>query len=218
VDRPADAIPYRTDLHRDRLIYLTHPDASVGKSLGDAFMAQGVQVSMVPDLSGLMRLLMLRRPDVVVMPLCDDAGAVGETLGALDAIRGQHLGIHAFLLAPEGVRAQMVVEAMKHGASAAFSPPYEAVEITSAMLELFRGDISVEPGKDGAEAVTVRGFGTLTYRERQILHYVVEGRTNKEIAADLGLSYRTVEVHRRHVLAKIGARNTAELVRLAVES
>jgi FixJ family two-component response regulator len=66
--------------------------------------------------------------------------------------------------------------------------------------------------------VTVRGFGTLTVRERQILQFVVDGRTNKEIAADLGLSYRTVEVHRRHIMEKIGARNTAELVRLAIES
>ena len=39
-----------------------------------------------------------------------------------------------------------------------------------------------------------------------------------EIAVDLGLYYRTLEVHRRHIMEKIGARNTAELVRLAIES
>ncbi|WP_374625490.1 LuxR C-terminal-related transcriptional regulator [Devosia sp.] len=38
------------------------------------------------------------------------------------------------------------------------------------------------------------------------------------MAADLGLSYRTVEVHRRHIMEKTGARNTAELVRLAIAS
>src|SRR5204862_2412613 len=107
-----------------------------------------------------------------------------DTVTALDAIRGQHLGIHAFLLAPAIVRAELVVQAMKHGASAVFSPPYAPVEIVRAMQEVFRGDIHVEPGKDGPDAVTVRGFGTLTYRERQILQYVVDGRTNKEIAVD----------------------------------
>lgn len=173
---------------------------------------------MVPDVTALTRLIMLRRPDLVVMPMCDAAGGVGDTLTALDAIRGQHLGIHAFLLAPVGVRAELVVQAIRHGASAAFSPPYAPVEIVGAVQDEFRGDIHVEPGKDGPDAVTVRGFGTLTLRERQILQFVVDGRTNKEIAADLGLSYRTVEVHRRHIMEKIGARNTAELVRLAIES
>ena len=218
MDRLAEAIPYRTYLNRDRLIYLTHPDVAVCKALCDEFIAQGFQVSMVPDRSGLTRLMALRRPDLVLMSLCDGTGSVGDTVTALDAIRGQHLGIHAFLLAPGGVRAELVVQAMKHGASAVFSPPYAPVEIARAMQDVFRGDIHVEPGKDGPDAVTVRGFGTLTYRERQILQYVVDGRTNKEIAVDLGLSYRTVEVHRRHIMEKIGARNTAELVRLAIES
>ena len=40
----------------------------------------------------------------------------------------------------------------------------------------------------------------------------------REIGVALGLSYRTVEVHRRHIMGKVGARNTAELVRLAIES
>lgn len=60
-------------------------------------------------------------------------------------------------------------------------------------------------------------LGTLTYRERQVLQLVVEGRTNKEIGREFSLSPRTVEVHRRHILGKTSARNTAELVRLALE-
>ncbi|MDC9822957.1 response regulator transcription factor [Devosia sp. ZB163] len=218
MDRLADSIPYRPYLNRDRLIYITHPDPKVGKGLCDEFIAQGFQVSMVPDTTGLTRLMTLRRPDLVLLPLCDDAGELTRTLEALDAIRAQHLGIHAFLLAPPNVRAEMVVAAMKRGATSVFSPPYAPVELAVAAQDVFRGDIHVEQSKDGPSTVTVRGFGTLTYRERQILQYVVSGRTNKEIAVDLGLSYRTVEVHRRHIMEKIGARNTAELVRLAIES
>lgn len=217
MDRLADTIPYRPYLNRDRLIYLTHPDTKVAKGLCDEFIAQGFQVSMVPDASGLTRLMTLRRPDLVLLPLCGEDRDLTSTLEALDAIRAQHLGIHAFLLAPPDVRAEMVVLAMKHGASSVFSPPYAPVELAVAAQEVFRGDIHVEE-KEGAATVTVKGFGTLTYRERQILQYVVDGLTNKEIAVDLGLSYRTVEVHRRHIMEKIGARNTAELVRLAIES
>lgn len=218
MDKLADAIPYRPYLNRDRLIYLTHPDARIARGLCAEFIAQGFQVSMVPDQSDLTRLMALRRPDLVLMPLCGEDRDMAPVLAALDAIRAQHLGIHTFLLAPPDTRAELVVQAMKHGASSVFSPPYAPVELIVAAQEIFRGDIHVEDSKDGPATVTVKGFGTLTYRERQILQYVVEGRTNKEIAGDLGLSYRTVEVHRRHIMEKIGARNTAELVRLAIES
>ena len=53
---------------------------------------------------------------------------------------------------------------------------------------------------------------TLTPREREVMDLVVEGRANKVIADRLGISIRTVEVHRSRVLAKLGARNAVELV------
>jgi DNA-binding NarL/FixJ family response regulator len=218
MDRLAESIPYRPYLNRDRLIYLTHWDAKVSKGLCDEFIAQGFQVSMVPDGTALTRLIALRRPDLVILPLCGSDMNIMPALEALDAIRAQHLGIHTFLLAPEGTRAELVCAAMRHGASSVFSPPYPPVDLAVAAQETFRGDIHLVQNEDGPDEVTVKGFGTLTYRERQILQFVVDGRTNKEIAVDLGLSYRTVEVHRRHIMEKIGARNTAELVRLAIES
>lgn len=216
--RVAEAITYRPYLNRDRLVYLTHPDPATGKLLGDEFVAQGFQVAMLPDLAALVAQMAIRRPDLVLMAMCDCNGAIADTLLALDAIRAQHLGIVAILLAPASLRAELVVQAMKHGANAVFSAPYAPMDIVVAAQDVFRGDIHMTASKAGGDAVTVMGFGTLTSRERQILQYVVDGRTNKEIAVDLGLSFRTVEVHRRHVMEKIGARNTAELVRLAIES
>lgn len=210
MDRFAEATPCGTDPDADRLIYLTHQDIATCKALALELVGQGFHVSLLPDMSALARLVLLRRPDLVLLPLCEGA----DTLTTLDAIHGQHLGIHAFLLAPEGVRAEPVVEAMRHGATAVFSPPYAPAAIAAEMQQALGGDIRL--GTHGAAAVTLRGFGTLTYRERQILQFVVEGCTNREIAGDLGLSYRTVEVHRRHIMKKTGARNTAELVRLAV--
>jgi FixJ family two-component response regulator len=175
-------------------------------------------VSLLPDISTMTGLITLRRPDLVILPLCETDLRIDTALEALDAIRGQHLGIHTFVLAPPQARAEMVCAAMKRGASLVFSPPYVALNLASAAQEMFRGDFHIKQNEQGERAITVRGFGTLTYRERQILQFVVEGRTNKEIAVDLGLSYRTVEVHRRHIMEKTGARNAAELVRLAIET
>lgn len=53
---------------------------------------------------------------------------------------------------------------------------------------------------------------SLTPREREVMDLLVEGRANKVIADRLGISIRTVEVHRARVLAKLGARNAVELV------
>lgn len=57
---------------------------------------------------------------------------------------------------------------------------------------------------------------SLSEREKQILEQVVLGRQTKEIARELGLSPRTVEIHRSHILHKLGARNSVELVRKAL--
>ena len=56
----------------------------------------------------------------------------------------------------------------------------------------------------------------LTTRERQVLTSIVNGKTNKETACDLGLGVRTIETHRERVMRKLHARNTAELTKIAV--
>jgi DNA-binding NarL/FixJ family response regulator len=58
---------------------------------------------------------------------------------------------------------------------------------------------------------------TLTKRERQILNLVISANSNKEIAQILNISSRTVDTHRANIMNKLGVKNTAELVRLAVE-
>lgn len=64
--------------------------------------------------------------------------------------------------------------------------------------------------------VTVNLNDPLTAREAQVLASIVSGRMNKETARDLGISPRTVEVHRSRIMVKIGARNIADLVRIAI--
>jgi DNA-binding NarL/FixJ family response regulator len=59
-------------------------------------------------------------------------------------------------------------------------------------------------------------YGRLTTREREVFHLIVEGRSSKEVARALGISVKTAENHRAHVLEKISAHNTADVVRYAV--
>ncbi|HEV2514241.1 MAG TPA: response regulator transcription factor [Devosia sp.] len=204
-------------INRDRLIYITHPDPRCGKDLCDEFLVRGFQISLVPDLDAIVRLAQIRRPDLVIVPLCSGEDGDGDAaMAALMAIRALHLSIKMYVLAPANARAELISDVLKAGACYAFSPPYAATQIVHAVEQLLRNDLAVS-GKDGFVTAVLTGFGTLTRREREVLQLIVEGRTNKEIGLQVGISYRTVEVHRRHLLGKTGARNTAELVRLAVE-
>jgi FixJ family two-component response regulator len=57
----------------------------------------------------------------------------------------------------------------------------------------------------------------LTARERQVLAQVIAGASNKVAGRRLGISPRTIEVHRAHIMEKLGARNAADLVRIALD-
>lgn len=61
-------------------------------------------------------------------------------------------------------------------------------------------------------------IGTLTEREREVFGHVIRGRLNKQIAADLGITERTVKVHRQSITTKLGVPSVAELTRLALEA
>jgi DNA-binding CsgD family transcriptional regulator len=62
----------------------------------------------------------------------------------------------------------------------------------------------------------VKGAELLTPRERDVLDRVVAGASNKEAGRTLGISPRTVEVHRARIMDKLGAKNTADLVRIVL--
>ncbi|MCB5362692.1 helix-turn-helix transcriptional regulator [Pusillimonas sp. CC-YST705] len=63
-----------------------------------------------------------------------------------------------------------------------------------------------------------QSFSKLTPRERDVMHYVALGKPNKLIAAELGVSQRTVEAHRARVFQKLSVRNAVELVRTVMQS
>ena len=65
---------------------------------------------------------------------------------------------------------------------------------------------------------TAGAVAQLTARERQVLIGVAQGHTNREMAAQLGISPRTVESHRENLMKKLGVRTVAGLTRLALEA
>ena len=159
-----------------------------------------LDISM-PGQSGLSVTAELRRhcPDtrVLILSMHDNTEYVLESVRA---------GAHGYLLKDTAAtELRGAVRAVAQGESY-FSPP-----IASRLSAVVRGDLAVEASPAGLLA-------QLTGREREVLIGVTRGLTNKEIAAELGISHRTVETHRESLMRKLSLRSVAELTRFALET
>ena len=106
-----------------------------------------------------------------------------------------------------------VVKAMKGGAVDFLLKPLDMLKLREHVDAAF-AENRTRQQDDGRRAGVRRLLGNLTAREREVLDHSLAGRTNKEIAQALGISYRTVETHRAHILDKAGVKNIFELSRL----
>jgi two-component system response regulator FixJ len=109
----------------------------------------------------------------------------------------------------------MAVEAMKSGAVDFIEKPFSDETLLAAVRTAFD---SRRAGAQGNSAHVRARLVSLTPRERQVLDGLLAGHANKTIAFDLGLSPRTVEVHRANVMTKMGASSLSDLVRMTLRA
>lgn len=107
----------------------------------------------------------------------------------------------------------MAVEAMQKGAVDFIQKPFRDQELLDRIHEALEKDLESRVERDEQSQVQDR-MGTLTKREREVLELVVTGKPNKVIAYELGVSQRTVEIHRARVMEKMQAQSLADLVRM----
>jgi FixJ family two-component response regulator len=106
------------------------------------------------------------------------------------------------------------VRAMKAGAVDFLTKPVKESDLLSAIVRA--EDVDCRNRQIQVERAVINARLTiLTPREREVLSHVVAGRLNKQIAADLGTVEKTIKVHRGRMMAKLGVRTVADLVRLA---
>jgi two-component system response regulator FixJ len=108
----------------------------------------------------------------------------------------------------------MAVNAMKAGAFDFLEKPFEVDALLAAVGAALRN----RPGESGMEEPETarRQLQTLTSREYEVFEQLVAGKSNKEAAAELGISPRTIEFHRAHIMEKTGAKGFRDLVRLSL--
>ena len=107
----------------------------------------------------------------------------------------------------------MAVQAMKNGAFEFLQKPFRDQELIDGINRALKKDAENRQMLE-RHAEVKRRVDSLTPREREVMELVVDGRANKVIAIDLGLSERTVEIHRANVMEKMQAHSVAHLVKM----
>jgi two-component system, LuxR family, response regulator FixJ len=110
----------------------------------------------------------------------------------------------------------MAVEAMKHGAFDFVQKPVKEAELADRVRRALEKDRVNREQLRQRDVIRDR-LQSLTPREREILSLVTRGKPNKVMAGDLGVSQRTVEIHRARVMEKMGAESLAQLVRMVLD-
>jgi two-component system, NarL family, response regulator NreC len=116
-----------------------------------------------------------------------------------------------------------VLRALREGVRGYVLKSQASVDLIHAIQEIMRGDVYISPGVAATVVDAYLGkidveADPLTPRERQILQLVAEGKTTKEIAALLSVSFKTAESHRNRIMKKLNIHNVTGLVHYAIRS
>lgn len=193
--------------------YVVAADAALREAIAEVLRRSGWETTAFPSVTHLTARLDSLAPGCIVSAPCVGMADVAVLMGEL-AERGCPFPVVA--LTPEGDVAT-AVKAMKAGAADVVALPLDP----PALADAVRGAVAdhCPDARCGGVPEAVRLLlDRLTRRERQVLDAIVRGDGNKAIAHALGISRRTVEVHRAKVMEKLSCRSLPDIIRLAVQA
>lgn len=209
----------RTSTHRDttdpakRTVYIVDDDVSFLRSLSRLLRASGFHVvahtsateflsKVEPGMRGCL-VTDLMMPGMDGMALQAALQKAGSTLPML------------FLTGHGSI--PTTVQAMKRGAENFLTKHAPKAELIAAVNGALERDEQAQAEREHRESLR-RPFALLTDREREVLGHVVQGKLNKQIAAELGIHERTVKLHRTAIKTKLQVQSVAELTRMVQEA
>ena len=160
------------------------------------------------------RLAASLHPDVIVM---DSALPGMNGLQATREILRNHPESKVLMLSMHSEET-WVHQALAAGAKGYVLKNAMDLDLAAAIRRVANGEIVLDADLAPAVALKGEGSGALTARELEILRFICEGKSNKEIALELDLSANTVSVHRANIMDALGIHKTAELVVYAIRS
>ena len=190
-----------------RAIYVVDDDAGVLESLDALLSAHGHPVVACASAADFLARFDPSRAACILLDI-RLPGMDGLTL--LEILGSRRHGVPVVMMTAHA-DVPMAARAMRAGAADFVEKPFEA----EALFASLAGAVARTVPAEGDPALR-RRFESLTPREREVMERMVEGLPNKRIAHALGMSPRTVEVHRGRIMHKTGVGSLAQLVRLAI--
>ena len=191
-------------------IYVVDDDEAIRRSLSFLLKTSGFAVQLFEGGLPFLKeaghlapgcvLLDVRMPDM-------------DGLEVQRALRGRGVMLPVIIMTGHG-DVDMAVQAMKAGASDFIEKPFEKAALLACIAAAQRQSVA-ERGLSARAMEAQARLNVLTDRERDVLNGLVDGLPNKTIAYDLGISPRTVEIHRANLMQKLEVRSLAEALRIA---
>lgn len=191
-------------------IYIVDDDPAVRDLLSEVFAEAGFRPVSFVDGVSFLAAARQRVPACVILDIYMPGRSGLEVLRDLDAA---NYPAPIFIASGRG-DIPSAIEAVKNGAFDFFEKRQHA----GSLVERVRDAIAARSetprnGGDPGIPSTFPGWDLLTQREREVLALIASSATNKEAANRLGISQRTVEIHRAHIMHKLGAKNSVDLAR-----
>ena len=195
-------------------IFIVDDDQLVLNALSVVLSREGYQVTGFAEGASFLAAARAQTPACIIL----DVQMPGQSgLDILKELNAQNYPAPIFIISGVG-DIPMAVEAIKSGALDFIEKPFDATTVVTRVREAIeawarraqRGASADVPAK------TFAGQDLLTSRERDVLNQIAAGLSNKQAGRELGISPRTIEVHRARIMEKLGAKNAADLVRIVM--
>ncbi len=196
----------------DPTVFIVDDDDAVLDSIAELVMSVGLRATTFRSAQEFRDSFNPERPGCLVLDvrMAHTSGlALQEELNAVGA------RIPIVFISGHG-DISVAIKTIKAGAVDFVQKPYHEQQLLDSINEALRRDAEARQVNGSGEGFVER-LAALTQRERDVLEHVVQGLSSKSIAKVLDISYRTVELHRSHIMEKLQVRSVAELIRLVLE-
>jgi FixJ family two-component response regulator len=198
--------------HREPAIFIIDDDLAYCEALQRTLAAAGYRSVVHADAESFLLEKTGSHPECLVAET-KLPGISGPALHQELKRRGCHFPI-VFVTAHSTVAA--AVSAMRDGAADYIEKPVEMATLLAVIENVLQRQ-AFQRCEDERKSMIAASLEKLTSREREIMHFVIAGKMNKTIAAELCISIKTVEAHRARMMRKVGVDSVAALVHLALQ-